>query len=129
MSFPPYAWLHQRQWKPAVGRRLHHKLRQTAHYQHTKDRERLPLQVQISPFVLRTVRYTVHLLVSQKSRLYHHPFGMPTALGRLPLLPDGIVVEPSPVQSLAADCPLHYPQIFLHSHSGIFHPHAVALQL
>ena len=42
----------------------------------------------------------------------------------VPLLPPVIVVEPSPLRSLAADYPIR--MILQPSHSGIFHPLAVA---
>lgn len=66
------------------------------------------------------------LMVSHEHRLYLHPhlWGIPL---RAPiacaLLPSGIVVEPSPVRGLAADCPIH--MIFKPSHFGIFHPYVV----
>lgn len=40
------------------------------------------------------------------------------------VLPCGIVVEPSPLRGLVADCPIYI--VFKHSHLGIFHPYVVA---
>lgn len=59
-------------------------------------------------------------------RLYLYPL-----MGYVPLpqpiaccvLPYGIVVEPSPVRSLVADCPIYI--IFKHSHLPLFHDYVV----
>ncbi len=97
---------------PADGLPPHRRPLRTARCRRRADTGLLLPLIRIFPFMLRTVRYAVLLLISQQSRLYHHPRGMPTASGRLSLLPDGIVVEPSPIQSLAADCPFFIRRIF-----------------
>ena len=59
--------------------------------------------------------------ISHEIRLYHchfrHPPLAPSSLTR------HLVVEPSAVRGLAADCPIHI--IFKHSRYGLFHPHVV----
>lgn len=60
-------------------------------------------------------------------RPYLHPITHRGTPLRLPvacnLLPVGMVVEPSPIRSLVADCPIFI--IFKHSHLGLFHPYVV----
>ena len=72
-------------------------------------------------------RHLNMLCFSAKTRLYLHPYiRMSTAsnyLSLIILLPYGIVVEPSSIRGLAADCPIH--TIFKHSHFGLFHPYVV----
>ena len=45
--------------------------------------------------------------VSVKRRLYHYPFWVPTTSDRLQSYSFRIVVEPSSIRGLAADCPIH----------------------
>ena len=63
------------------------------------------------------------LQISLKSRLYLHPIKGPTTSDHLILLSLEIVVEPSPIRSLAADYPIFI--IFKHSHLIIFHIYVV----
>ena len=69
-------------------------------------------------------------LAFTKAQTISSPYHINTTWVRVPhfgaLAPTpatGIVVEPSPVQGLAADCPIH--TIFEPSHFGLFHPYAV----
>nr|DAF50413.1 MAG TPA: hypothetical protein [Siphoviridae sp. ctBCr48] len=66
-------------------------------------------------------------MISHKNRLYLHfiqnkgiPLPQPIACC---VLPYGIVVEPSPIRGLDADCPILI--IFKLSHFGLFHPYVV----
>ena len=60
-------------------------------------------------------------MLSHRRRLYLHPHKTgQTTSGRLTLLPRGIVVEPSPVRGLAADCPLFRRSGSRHGPSACF---------
>ena len=77
-------------------------------------------------FLIVPYKYRLYLHHNVMSRRFHlrdsHPPHDVMAVLLL-LISQGIVVEPSPIRSLVADCPIFI--ILKHSHLGLFHPYVV----
>lgn len=76
--------------------------------------------------VFSTVRYAVPFSRTSYFRKRTDYIFIPVGCPPLPTTRWHLVVEPSPVRGLAADCPILL--IFKHSHLGLFHPYAVVQQ-
>ena len=77
-------------------------------------------------FLIVSYKYRLYLHYNVMSRRFHlrgsHPPHDVMAVLLL-LISQGIVVEPSAIRGLVADCPIFI--IFKHSHLGLFHPYVV----